>query len=248
VCIDGRAPLDAEATTNKEQTNMSNSIYPQISALAVGIGVFAIGAIPLGGFAQSQPQSQQTQPKPESGQQSQSAAQDKGAANAERPSDSQATQADSKAGGGQEKKSMGPNPYARMDDSWISISGTVNEIRPGSFELDFGERTISVEMDDTDRQSETYALRIGDKVTVNGMIDDDFFETSKIEASSVYVEKLGRYFFASALDEEDFHTVSYYAPIDGGVAVHGLVTEVDGDEFTIDTGLRSVRVDIGDMS
>ena len=143
---------------------------------------------------------------------------------------------------------MGPNPYAQADDSWISLSGTVSEIRPGSFELDFGERTITVEMDDADRQAETYALRMGDKVTVNGMIDDDFFETSKIEASSVYVDKLGRHFFASALDEEDFPTVTYLVPIDGGVAVHGLVTAVNGDEFTIDTGLRSVRVDVGDMS
>ena len=148
---------------------------------------------------------------------------------------------------GKEKKSAGSNPYAQADDSWISLSGTVKAISRDSFTLDYGERTIKVEMDDTDRQSETYALRMGDKVTVNGMIDDDFFETSKIEAGSVYIEKLGRHFFASVLDEEDFAAVAYLAPIDDGVAVHGLVTTVDGDEFTIDNGLRSVRVDVENM-
>ena len=52
----------------------------------------------------------------------------------------------------------------------------------------------------------------------------------------------------SVLDEEDFVAVTYLAPLDNGVAVHGLVTEVNGDEFTIDNGLRSVRVDVGDMA
>jgi uncharacterized protein YdeI (BOF family) len=225
----------------------------------------ALGAASLAGYAQSQSQSQQSgsqqaqqsQPRGQSaqqaqsqhGQQGQSARQSQSSAAKERTASSQSAGSNTQAAGGQEKKSMGPNPYAQADDSWISLSGTVGQVRRDTFELDFGERTITVEMDDSDRQAETYALRMGDKVTVNGVIDDDFFETSKIEASSVYVEKLGRHFFASVLDEEDFVSVTYLAPIDdGGVAVHGLVTEVSGDEFTIDNGLRSVRVDVGDMS
>jgi uncharacterized protein YdeI (BOF family) len=154
----------------------------------------------------------------------------------------------SQASMGKEKKSSGPNPYAKPDDSWVSLSGTVKAIDPDSFLLDYGEQDITVEMDDADRQAETYALRMGDKVTVNGAIDDDFFENTTIEASSVYIEKLGRYFFASALDEEDFAAVTYVSPIDSGVAVHGMVTNVTGDEFTIDNGLRRVRIDVGDMT
>jgi uncharacterized protein YdeI (BOF family) len=247
---------------------MNYSRQPKISAIAACVGL-AIGAASLAGYAQSQSQSQQSgseqaqqsQPRGESArqaqsQQGQSARQSQSSAAKERTSGSQSASSTSgsansnaQAAGGQEKKSMGPNPYAQADDSWISLSGTVGQVRRDTFELDFGGRTITVEMDDSDRQAETYALRMGDKVTVNGVIDDDFFETSKIEASSVYVEKLGRHFFASVLDEEDFVSVTYLAPIDdGGVAVHGLVTEVSGDEFTIDNGLRSVRIDVGDMS
>jgi uncharacterized protein YdeI (BOF family) len=239
---------------------MNYSRQPKISAIAACVGL-AIGAASLAGYAQSQSQSQrsgseraqQSQPRDEAArhnqsQQGQSARQSQSSA-AKRTSGSQSAGSNAQAADGQEKKSMGPNPYAQADDSWISLSGTVGQVRRDTFELDFGGRTITVEMDDSDRQAETYALRMGDKVTVNGVIDDDFFETSKIEASSVYVEKLGRHFFASVLDEEDFASVTYLAPTDdGGVAVHGLVTKVSGDEFTIDNGLRSVRVDVGDMS
>jgi hypothetical protein len=57
-------------------------------------------------------------------------------------------------------------------------------------------------MDDWDWYAEGKNLIDGDKVTVYGRIDDDFFETTSIEASSVYVESLGSYFYASAADEE----------------------------------------------
>jgi uncharacterized protein YdeI (BOF family) len=205
--------------------------------------------LPSAAGAQQQSQTSQPQTRQTQAQQPEQQERSGAATNNQRSgATSQQSQASTQDKAGQEKKSAGPNPYAQADDSWISLSGTVNAINRDSFTLDYGERTITVELDDADRQAETYALRMGDKVTVNGMIDDDFFETSKIEASSVYIEKLGRHFYASALDEEDFATVTYLVPIDGGVAVHGLVTEVNGDEFTIDNGLRSVRVDVGDMS
>jgi uncharacterized protein YdeI (BOF family) len=224
---------------NSNTFSTARRIPTYASLLALG------AALPLAALAQ-QPSQDRPQTQQPASQQERSGA----AKNGDRSGEtSQQAQASNKAGQqGQEKKSVGPNPYAKPDDSWISLSGTVNAVNRDSFTLDYGERTITVEMDDADRQAETYALRMGDKVTVNGLIDDDFFETSKIEASSVYVEKLGRHFFASALDEEDFSTVTYLAPIDGGIAVHGLVTQVGGGEFTIDNGVRSVRVDVGDMA
>ncbi len=58
-------------------------------------------------------------------------------------------------------------------------------------------------MDDWDWYAEGYKLLNGEKVRVHGLIDDDLFETTKIEASSVYVQNLGTYFYASSADEED---------------------------------------------
>jgi uncharacterized protein YdeI (BOF family) len=92
---------------------------------------------------------------------------------------------------------MAEDPYAKPDDTWISISGTVDTVRPDSFTLDYGKGVITVEMDDGDRDADAYKLLKGDKATVNGKIDDDLFETRSIEAGSVYVESLDTYFYAS---------------------------------------------------
>lgn len=96
------------------------------------------------------------------------------------------------------------DPYLKANNTWISISGTVKTVSPDIFLLDYGDGIIKVEMDDGDRDADAYKLIEGDTVTVNGMIDDDFYEATKIEAASVYVEKLGTYFYASSVDEEDY--------------------------------------------
>jgi len=143
----------------------------------------------------------------------------------------------------------GPDdPYKRANNTWISISGTVENVTPDTFTLDYGEGSITVEMDDGDRDADAYKLMAGDNVTVNGKIDDDLYETTTIEARSVYVEKLSTYFYASPVDEEDvfFYTVTTPVLV-GGLTVRGTVTEVDDHEFTIDTGPRTLRVEVGEM-
>jgi len=143
---------------------------------------------------------------------------------------------------------MAKNPYTKPNNSWISISGTVNSVNPDSFILDYGDGVIKVEMDDGDRDADAYKLLAGDKVTVNGMIDDDFYETTKIEASNVYVENLGTTFFASAVDEEDY-MVSFITPIVvSSTTLQGTVTAVKDDEFTVNTGLQSTIVDVEKMA
>ena len=142
------------------------------------------------------------------------------------------------------------DPYEKADDTWISISGTVDLVRPDTFILDYGDGKITVEMDDGDRDADAYKLMKGDKVTVNGVVDDDFFEKTTIEASSVYVENLGTYFYASAVDEEDTF-VTYWSPVEvSRTVVQGTVTDVDAmaGELTLHTGTRAIRVEVDEMS
>lgn len=144
-----------------------------------------------------------------------------------------------------------PNPYQKSDDTWISISGTVDVVYPNSFVLDYGDGMIKVEMDDGDRDADAYKLLKGDKVTVSGRIDDDFFEMTKIEASSVFVENLGTTFYASSVDEESYEGLdpSAIPPVlVSRTVVRGKVTKVNGDEFVLNTGERLLRVDVGEMS
>jgi uncharacterized protein YdeI (BOF family) len=140
------------------------------------------------------------------------------------------------------------DPYLKADDSWISISGTVKNVEADRFTLDYGSGWIAVEMDDGDRDADAYKLLEGDRVTVNGMIDDDLFETRTVEASSVYVEKLDTYFYASAFDEEDIF-VTYWSPVViSRAVVQGTVTDVRDDEFTISTGTRTITVEVDEMA
>jgi len=142
---------------------------------------------------------------------------------------------------------MAENPYLQPDDTWISISGEVRSVSPDAFVLDFGEDNVTVEMDDGDRDADAYKLVEGDKVTVNGVVDDDFFETTTIEASSVYVEKLDTYFYASAVDEEDdFVTITRPIVVSASI-LEGTVTAVNDDDFRLDTGVREITVETDEL-
>lgn len=139
------------------------------------------------------------------------------------------------------------DPYTAADDTWISLSGTVESVAPDAFMLDYGEGVVTVEMDDWDVDADAYKVVAGDRVTVNGMVDDDLFETTTIEASSVYVDNLNTYFYANAANEEDTFVTISSPPVVSAVVVQGIVTEVDDEEFTIDTGLREILVETDEM-
>lgn len=140
-----------------------------------------------------------------------------------------------------------PNPYLAPNNTWISISGTVNTVNKDAFFMEYGNSQIIVEMDDGDQDADAYVLLPGDEVIVNGVIDDDFFETTSIEAASVHVKRLNATYYASALDEEDYPTWLYWLPRSGEVLVQGRVTSIEDSEFTVDEGLRTVKVDVDDM-
>ncbi|HET6564655.1 MAG TPA: hypothetical protein VFG52_04515, partial [Xanthomonadales bacterium] len=141
--------------------------------------------------------------------------------------------------------------YVKADRSWITISGEVESVSADSFVLNYDSGKVVVEMDDGDRDADAYKLLAGDKVTVSGRIDDDFLETTTIEAFSVYLKSLDTTFFASSADEEgpDPYAVNIIAPL---VANHynliGTVSKVQDEEFVVDTGARSLTVEVDEMA
>ena len=136
------------------------------------------------------------------------------------------------------------NPYTATDDTWITINGTVQSTSADGFILDYGNGAVTVEMDAPDGDTSGYKVIKGDKVTVSGIVDDDLFETASIEASSVYVENLNTHFFSpSAMDEEDLLVSTPVSVLPSRTLVVGTVTDVDGREFTVNTGAKSLRVD-----
>lgn len=139
------------------------------------------------------------------------------------------------------------DPYTEPDDSWISIDGSVEAVMPNAFTLDYGDGLITVEMDDGDRDADAYQLVEGDMVSVTGVVDDELFESTTIEASSVYVENLGTYFFSSAVDEED-NFVTLTTPLAlSRMVLQGTVTDVSKGAFTLNTGVRDITVEVEEM-
>jgi hypothetical protein len=140
----------------------------------------------------------------------------------------------------------GESRYMKTDETWISIEGKVAETGDDWFDLNYGEGTITVEMDEWDWYDETAHIMEGHSVTVYGMIDEDMYETAAIEAGSVYDEELGVYYYAGSADEQTFGH-DYWLPatpnVIGRTIVRGTVSEINDEEFTIDTGARELTID-----
>lgn len=139
------------------------------------------------------------------------------------------------------------------DGSWVSLQGTVVRQDTDALLLDYGEGTIVVEVDDWEWREEAEPAMSGDQVTVYGRVDDGFYTDKRIEAQSIYVDDLNTVLTGpSPYDEEgsvDDRRYTYYAgPTQYDMEITGLVTSVDGRQFTIDTGERELRVDTTLMS
>ncbi len=140
-------------------------------------------------------------------------------------------------------------PATATNGEWLTLSGTVVSSDSDSFLLDYGAKTIKVEMDDYDWYADNPVLK-GDRVTVTGRMDADFWEQRKIEANSVYVKSLNTMFYASAADEEGgMSPVVMVDPLTNGesVSLTGKVTAISGDELTLDAGLLTYTVDVGEL-
>jgi uncharacterized protein YdeI (BOF family) len=132
---------------------------------------------------------------------------------------------------------------------WLSLSGSVVSRAPESFVLDYGDDTITVEMDDYDWYNEN-AVTVGDEVIVTGRMDADFWENRKIEADSVFVGSRNAMYFASAADEEGtLLPILTFDPLTAGesVSLTGTVSSIVGDEMHLDAGLLEYTVDAGEL-
>lgn len=145
---------------------------------------------------------------------------------------------------------LAQDPASKPDDSWLSLTGTVTSTTADSFKLDYGDGIITVEMDDWDNYSEAFPLVDGDEVTVYGEVDNDLYESAKVEASSVYVDDLNSFFYASTADEEELG--DWVVDVDSEIGDLTYIGEVETvspvtDSFTIDTGVSELTVDTSAM-
>lgn len=153
---------------------------------------------------------------------------------------------------------MDSQDNTKLKETWISISGTVVNPKPAEFTLNYGDGTIAVDMQDWKWYKKNNSEMSGDKVTVYGILDETLFDGKSIDATSIYDQKLGKYFFGRnrelAMDQRNLNLedplFQYWGSepiLVGGVTVKGTVTGVNGRVFTINAGAKKVTVDTSSM-
>lgn len=142
----------------------------------------------------------------------------------------------------------------KTNGEFVTLSGKVSDVKANSFTLNTNNNKVMVEMDDySSWVADGFKLVNGDQVVVNGRVDKDFLEKKKVEAGSVYVKNIDTYFYASSADEEDLTylptTYSLVGSLPEGAQIdlQGDITKIQGREMTVDTGIRKIVVDTGDM-
>lgn len=138
------------------------------------------------------------------------------------------------------------------DRSWVRLTGIAVEQAENHFVLDYGGGTIVVETDDRDKFSKKNIDFEGDRVTVHGKVDDDFYHEQRIEADTVFVSNLNTLISdPSPKDregaQEGVPTGYVDLPVDTEFYVAGTVTSVSERVFTLDTGARKIKVDTREM-
>jgi uncharacterized protein YdeI (BOF family) len=134
---------------------------------------------------------------------------------------------------------------AADDGQWVTLTGRVVSSSPREFVLDYGAGNVVVEVDDWDKFQEGRLIKPGDQVTVTGLADEDLLMRKRIEARSIYVRNLNSVFVASSDDEETLRARAAMtaASIPDYADVAGVVTAVEGGEFTVGTGPTAIRID-----
>jgi len=130
-----------------------------------------------------------------------------------------------------------------QDNGWISLEGTVVAKDATGFELDYGQGTVQVSMENWKWDRSVHPLTIGSEVRVIGRSASTDTGTTHLKAESVYMKKFNTYLYAREGDE-----VFQPAIIDDRVfQLQGRITSIQGREFTMRVGLEKVAVDTSAM-
>ncbi len=142
---------------------------------------------------------------------------------------------------------MAKNPYTAVNNTRITLNGTVVSADPSGFELDYGEGRVRVEMDGWQWYHADYPIIEGNRVRVHGKIDDDRWETTSIAADSVFLKDLNTYFYANEMDGKDIDAQADSEDPDKVFILRGTIKQINGREFLLDTGTKEVKVDTLEM-
>ena len=138
------------------------------------------------------------------------------------------------------------DPRAQQNATWISLNGTVESVEQDRFRVNYGAGSINVAIDDQARDAEAYELAAGDKVIVNGVVDQNLMRSQQVEATSVFIEKINTTFYKNPSQPYTWALIS--TPIEEGKAtLEGIVTNAQENQFSIGTGTQQIAVNVAEL-
>lgn len=83
-------------------------------------------------------------------------------------------------------------------DTWVNLQGHVAAVNPEGFVLDYSYGTLRVDMSGLESYQNEFTLKKGDKVNITGRVDANFYASKTLEASNLYVSRLGSFFYKTS--------------------------------------------------
>ena len=141
------------------------------------------------------------------------------------------------------------SPYRLKNGDEIKIAGKVSKAKASTFLLDYGQGSITVELDDYDSYEEGFNIIDGDQVIVTGKVDADSGQKRTIEARRVFIPAIDLEIFASATDEEDTASKSFTQSLTDGTEVdlRGIIKNINRKVITIQSSKGRVEVHLGSV-
>ncbi len=132
-----------------------------------------------------------------------------------------------------------PRESARLrsapEGSFITLTGRVVEAHPDGFVLDYGTGNVTVQMNDWDWYERDYRSLEGQRVTVQGRIDDNWTTRRSIDAQTVLASHTNRLYYAPIPGRAaTIQSYEMLVPIaDANTRIIGTVASIDPREREI---------------
>ncbi len=127
---------------------------------------------------------------------------------------------------------------------WISLAGKVRSASADHLSLSYGPDAVRVELEEIESWPED-EVKAGDRVTVSGRVDNDFYEGKTVNAAAVHVASLDRTFHGASEDQRTYHDflASQFAEDGDWVTLSGRIGKFLENGLTLETGIVDVNVD-----
>ncbi|MFP4364164.1 MAG: hypothetical protein ACLFR1_09870 [Spirochaetia bacterium] len=140
------------------------------------------------------------------------------------------------------------------ETAWLTLAGEVTNIQENSFDLDYGNGTVIVDMEDWDSELSSMPIENGLDVIVSGEIDENFNNDVQMEAEGIYLKDDESFLISQSADRKARSDLRRYAalpePLENGeFSIQGIVIDDHPNmrEIVLAIGTGVVTVDLSEL-